>query len=402
MKRISSFLLFYIILMIARAQDDPSPEVIRQGDTRYIRIGKAKKDEHLAGKIHFRGVRFIDNREDSSVAGYSINPENATVVKINFKGGMAGVNPYLNTNYKNAFMADKDSLIVIVNEFRIGFATYRYSGVADHRLIRMKLLLASKYRDHMALIGSYDTTLVYKRDFIHYYVACTKKALKNILERADDLVRQEGDQGGKMTEKQFFARYVPVNRPEYPILRDSHLQQGVYLNFRQFLANAPIPSAPEQGSIWPYPAGQSADSLPEYEEANDILAMNSLGANLDSNSIWGYCDGKIVYVNTGYEAGFYPFIRNGNGFMMASREKLRNPHPQKTVVTVVEIVGFVALIVAIGWLCRNSGSFPAISPGGGSPVIPVRQPPKIAVVAGGKTYRLWGAGIDMQTGKLAF
>lgn len=420
-------IVFNFILLIARAQDSSSQRAYGQGAAKYITIGKAKKDEHLTGKIYFKGVRFVDNRLDTSVVGYSINSNSGSVVKVNFKGGLSAVNRYVNANYKNAFTEDKDSLIVIVNEFRMGFATYKYSGVHDYRLVRMKLLLAGKYKDRIALLGTYDTTLVYKREFIHYYVACAKKALKSILVQADHLARREGDlaekgglekggleKGGlaekgdlseKLTEKQFFARYVPVNRPVYPILRDSCLKKGVYLDFHQFLANVPLDCLPDQGTMAPYFTGKDADYLPEYEEINDVnvWARGDWRANMDSSNIWGYCDGNMVYVNAGSGAGFYPYIRNGNSFTIASRGKMRNPHPQKTIVTVVEIVGFVALIVAIAWLCRNNSSgFSGFSPSGGSGYIPPLPPPKVSVTTGGKTYRLWGDEINMQTGKLKF
>ena len=205
-----------------------------------------------------------------------------------------------------------------------------------------------------------------------------------------------------LTEEQFMGRYVPVNEYDYPIMKDSYLRKGVYLNFLQFVSNSPQ---------------QETDDLPEYESTpghDDMMAEVSRFAKAGSNAVWGYCDGKTVYVNTWCWTGFYPLVRRGNHFdLTAKAERKRVEAPAvhaSTVITIVKIVATVALIGGVLYLTRGNSSnlnldlFPSGGSGSGSySTADISAPlPRITLPVGDKRYEVLATRINMRTGVLEF
>lgn len=144
-----NFVLFFTGLHKVCAQSAVTPVT-----TRYISLKKTKKDESLSGRIHFSGIRLIDNRIDSSSINTCFTAEK--IYKVNFKGGFPAVNSYVNENYRNDWTKDGDSLLVLVNDFRVSIADHPTTPFKAYFLLRMRLVFAQKNKDMLTVLGGED------------------------------------------------------------------------------------------------------------------------------------------------------------------------------------------------------------------------------------------------------
>ncbi|MDR3712814.1 MAG: hypothetical protein P4L51_08365 [Puia sp.] len=421
--------------------------------TKYIRIVWDKKEKPLPGSIPFSGTRFIDDRLDTgSIANFFLGGER---LRLNLENGFSTVNQYVKDGYGSNFSDDRDSLLVMVNDFSTS-GCYGKAGqrliTKRYQLIRLKAELAEKHGRDLTPIGSIDTLLVFEYHRSKGYRSGIKQAIRKILLQAGDLSKNQVTSAGqpvvgKLTEESFVEKYG-WNGRGYAILRDKDLKRGVYLDFRQFVDNSPQPgilvSVEEHPKKMPDSAGlQEQEEMPEYQEVTLSKPVTDSGRSvkLDSSNIWGYCDGNIIYVNSKSRAGFYPLTRDGFLYNIpATNEKAakaRTARRGSTVMTIVGVAAVVALVVVVVCLSRNAPSGGSSSRGGGGssgrggsgrgggggssaahhnpPNIdfgsfsggPVSYGnifilPEIIVTDGGSSYKTRATRIDMQTGLLVF
>jgi hypothetical protein len=108
-------------------------------------------------------------------------------------------------------------------------------------------------------------------------------------------------------------------RFEYPILKDTSFKKGVYASFEEFKNNNP--------------------SIPEFEvkkgKLGDVLYVKmENGESVASRSVWGYCDGKKLYIKTG--DNYYQLYRIDNSFYFngskeISRKERRGQYNEKYI-----------------------------------------------------------------------
>jgi hypothetical protein len=80
-----------------------------------------------------------------------------------------------------------------------------------------------------------------------------------------------------------------------PYTHDYEFREGVFLNYQQFMSNAPIPKTSIVSSI---PAGQ-IDFLSEVLEQQFLTYKDSAGneQKVEISTIWGYCQNRALYLN---------------------------------------------------------------------------------------------------------
>jgi hypothetical protein len=350
--------------------------------TRFLALGKPGKGQSLSTNISFSGLRFIDNRIDTSCIGfvrdmYVAYPNGRSAWsgrtgKVNFKNVLtAELNNYVDANFGGSFSGNKDSLLIVINYFRVSSVSDEFSSI-EPQIVKVKLLFAKKYAERISKIGEYDGSFCYKkRSCKIFYVDCIKKALADILLKASSFGSDTLDPPGGLTENEFLAKYV--NRAERPVLQDSALKRGVYANFEQAIANSP----------------QYPDYEPRYEHlaSYDIVVKDKNGAVVRWDRNWGYSDGKRIYVFGDPSMSLvYPLIKKGNSLIIslesadsaADRSRAR--------------IGNAFMLILAG-----------LSHGvAGGPVDYSVQQPKTTEMIGGKTYETAGIEINPETGRIDF
>jgi hypothetical protein len=387
------WLISCLILMGVRAvraqQPNPNPRHVYkfvppapdQSYTRYIDLGKPGKDETLPQQMNISGVRFLDNRIDTSSIGFArdvdVDFPNWTstsfrLAKVNFNGSLPDIfSDYVNANFKGSFSATGDSLVIVINYFRVSSKSDHFSDI-DPQLIKLNLLFARKEADRIFILGEYDTLLAFKgRSAQPYYTAPVKKALKEVMLKANELMIAVTSPAEILPEDAFLKKYT--GRFSTPVLQSVVLEKGAYGNFRQALTNSP--------------------QYPRYDPAfteivtYDIIVKDTNGVRIGFNKIWGYCDGNTIYVFSRHGgADVYPLIKKGNSLIVSLRNA--DSAADRTSARIVNGYMVIAAILTHGIA--------------GSAVNDQIGPPVVTVRAGRKTYQTVGAEINMETGEIDF
>jgi hypothetical protein len=301
MKRVC--LIAYLILVEWHAL--PAQEINKA--TKLIELDKPGKGETLFQSMNFSGVRFLDNRIDTSSLGfirdmYINNPHGISAWikggKVNFLNSLTDeFNSYVNSNFKGLFASTGDSLLVVINYFRVSSKSEEFPD-DEPQLVKLNLLFARKNADRASIVGEYDSLLVFKsRSYQTYYTGPIKKALREILVTANSLMTAGVSPPETGPEDAFLKKYT--ERAGAGVLQNALLKRGVYANFQQVLTNSP----------------QYVNYEPAYADvaSYNIVVRDSSGAKLGWKQIWGYSDG-----NTENASGQWVYAAGG-GFITRSR-----------------------------------------------------------------------------------
>jgi hypothetical protein len=177
-------------------------------------------------------------------------------------------------------------------------------------------------------------------------------------------------------EKEFYEKKLIAIHGN--IFKDSNLNIGVYTSFSEVIANAPK-----------YPAYYMG-----YEDSiNYDIRVFDGNREISWNDIWGYCDGKTIYVHAEpNRENFYPLIREGNSLTI-SLKPANFETGEKATRSAEKVASGSMLILAIlshGSASGSPGSFGNI------------EPPKIYDKIRKGEYEIEGACINMQTGEIDF
>jgi hypothetical protein len=388
MKRIFLILLFTLILqqiIIENCSAQQHDTAIKKD---YIEIGAHENTQLPVNKINFNGVRFIDNRVDTSSIGYIIKQplyrsgKNAmygpkAFVKINFTNGLCtSLNNYFNIQLKNSFSELSDSLLVIVDHLRVSSIDGDDMEATHTQFIKLKLIMVKKHDGKLTQLRILDSLIRYKRKtFKKDFADCIKYTLKNIILKTS-LQFSDSNNEEYVTEKEFYEKESIAVRGN--IFRDLNLNIGVYANFSEVVANSP----------------KYSSYYMRYEDSinYDILVYDG-NREIYWNDIWGYCDGKNIYVHAeSNRENYYPLIREGNSLTI-SLKPANFKVKEKASRSAEKIASGVMLIPAVLSHGAASGS-----PGNFSNI----EPPKIYDKISKREYEIEGACINMQTGEIDF
>jgi len=365
--------------------------------TTYIQLRLLYKEEVLPGKMNFSGVSFLDNRSDTSKVGYLYQLHHDRShscnlwVKANLANGLApALGNYVDTYFRNSLSPDKDSLVVRIKDFRVGYGTVYPQGdimgifPQSPWLIRVRLEIAQKQKDQLSLLGVLDTVFLFKKggaDFAGSFI----QVIRSILLKGNALTSDTSRRVSASPEERFPSTL------DHPILKDSVLNKGAYADFSQFLINRPS-----------YPICYRKDTgvIREYP-ITSFGVRDSLNKEVDPGKIWGFCDGKRVYVRNGC-CTFYPFDKDDRTFTCSLFKTHNALALQPTVEKPKEKIHIIPLLILLPLFilaAEHQVPIPAISTGG-DPVLVER--PYYMLVSDKKHYIIWGTDVDMQTGKVQF
>jgi len=348
-------------------------------ETRFIELDAPAKEALLPSVLHYSGVRFIDNRIDTSCIAFIRNMcITSQTGKINFKGRLTDeLNNYAYTNFKNSFSGTRDSLLVVINYFRLSSESDEFPGGIEPQFVKCSLLFARKQGGRVSLLSQCDTLLAFKRKPVSAnYKESIKMAMTVILLKGNTLIdKAEADStpGSPATypETDFLRRYV--SQPRLPILQDSTFKRGVYANFQQALLDSPQ-----------YPDYEPRYPNPSYY----ILVKDSNGAKVKWNNIWGYSDGKTIYVFSQLDDGLvYPLIREGNSLVISLANA--DTATDKTNARAINIVLLATAILSRGAIVGTAAGYGI-------------DPPRITEKLGRKKHVAIGTEINMRTGEIEF
>jgi hypothetical protein len=166
-------------------------------------------------------------------------------------------------------------------------------------------------------------------------------------------------------------KYLVSDRYEIPI--HNVLKRGAYENISQMINNSPR----YLNIRYPY-----ADTV-NY----GIVISDDSGHRVSDKLIWGYCDGKTIYVLAEpRRESYYPLIRNENSFIISLV-----PANIRENENAAKLANGVALV------------FGALSGGKGSASLASGiDPPIIFEIIRKRRFQLAGTCINMESGKIDY
>ncbi|MFT3681498.1 MAG: hypothetical protein QM791_14590 [Ferruginibacter sp.] len=261
--------------------------------------------------LPFSAIEVLDYRPDTSKIGFNAYEQGVNFKKITVKNGLQySVNNFYNFYCRQNFSGDSTGLLIIIKKFWIDPSPNRQRKQQDKELERdSDLNLYLEFDFFLKRRGLYfpfrkiDTVyqatrnkndIEYNRfriggyNFFEYVLARTFELPDYKFHAGKfDLVKN------KKTFSELNAHYE--KKRNYPILKDSFLRPGVYMNFQEFRNNLP--------SVTAYTISQ--------EKVIGKVLYKAGGTDTSRISHpFGYCDGKNIYCGD-LE---YPIIRIGDTF----------------------------------------------------------------------------------------
>ena len=268
----------------------------------------------------FYSVSVVDARDDTNAVGYYYIPK-TEALKHSIKPGHAGKNGNIDKWSKVYYCTPslQEALSLWTNEY---MQCKKNSLVKNKLLIVVKKFWLSSEADKISFengkrgqaMNGWDAGLLYKlefyleRDSVFYplYRADSiftykerlndfagmrfvdnsglfiTSALKNSLNNLRNINPDEIiNKRRKLTYSDIKNKYS--NKNETPVLKDAVFKKGVYKDFEEFKANAPF--------------------IKEYElrkgSVGDVLFIKEGDSEYPVRSVWGFCDGKDIFINSG-------------------------------------------------------------------------------------------------------
>ncbi len=236
---------------------DFSPEKL---ESKYYKLkvkGTAPANLHLP----FGGIKIIDSRFDSSKVGFIMSKdffrnEMTIFKKLKIRNGLAkSLEDYYNTYYENAFKPNNLKLLIIIKKFWITSTNpYHHQAQGNSRNLFAGTSLHAKWELY---IFKDDEALAFKR---------IDTVIKSELQVADYLFDKDDSEASSSTringllnffieqfnydkpvsvfrerEKKSYAKIRQINESRFllPVLADSNINNGVFMNFTEFKNNEP-------------------------------------------------------------------------------------------------------------------------------------------------------------------
>lgn len=263
----------------------------------------------------FSNIKVIDKRYDTSSFGYMLDykmsRKDCKLVTAN--GLETDLETYLNTIFKNKFVSNGSSLVIVLRKFRF------YGNYSDDN----KPLSKSNKTDYFLQAGidcfllsdSLYIPLIRKDSAMPVYgalkdaergtsiVSSLKMLLKSL--PIDSAISQIANR--KKLNYQELNEYYD-KKFKYPVIEDCELKKGVYMSFNEFRNNAP---------------SYVNFDVVKSKIADDIYLIKGQDTALTRDA-WGYCDSKNIYI----KAGIRLFVLNKQvkGFSFMGFKKLNHKY----------------------------------------------------------------------------
>ena len=268
-------------------------------------------------KLPFSSIKLIDCRFDTSKLGFMpaiqvIHNKKRVGRKVILEGGVAAaLEKYYNEYYENTFTGTDVQLLIVIKKLwlsgvdneknkPVNIVKNRYAG----SFLYCKLEYYFNRGDFFFPFKRLDTVVngvaieVEKRDMSHYvsYERSFELILKGLIETIDfnkalDNIERLPQKTWAEVEK-FNASYFNI-----PVLKDSAVAKGVFLNFNEFRQNKPSIVNFTEGTI--RIKSNKTENYLDDEHGNRIL------------NYWGYCNGQYLKIG---KYGNDEAFRKGNAF----------------------------------------------------------------------------------------
>lgn len=266
---------------------------------------KEPEDKKPVNKV-IHSVQIIDSRDDTTSVGYCYSPVTLKSGRIVFENGIAEdlknwITAYLGTGNDDL---PGDQIFIWIKKLRVsneatpivledGRQAQAENGWEKGIVAKMELYLK---RDSVFYpLYRYDSIMIMEKELPEkageYIAEVFKDALTKLYSLNFDMVAQKA-------KKLSLTDIIAFNKRNLnlPILNQSILKKGAYTSFEEFKNNNP--------------------SINEYQfkkgEIGDFLYVKENGVEHPDRTVWGFCDGKNIYINSADK--FSLLVREGNTF----------------------------------------------------------------------------------------
>jgi hypothetical protein len=259
--------------------------------------------------LPFNTVEIRDVRPDTTSIGFLKPGAFEKTERINFKNNLASqFHEYITSNYLLKSTDTLIGLIILIKNFRVS-SFMNFAGIKDDNSILWNpgIILSAE----LFLNNGKGYHALYKVDTI-----ITKDAktgwIENVISEAFQTILQKA--GNKnltqmhIGKTEFSDQDIEDHAEGFyniPIISDSILNKGVYMNFTEFKINNPSIKSFE------IKKGKLSDEL-YISEANQTYPLQDF---------WGYCDGKNLFIHSA--KNLFQLYKAGNTFNTLAFKSLK-------------------------------------------------------------------------------
>jgi hypothetical protein len=329
--------LAFVFLLLFMLQHTCSAQYDNNNKRDSIKILKARysyhkmttdKNEKSAVRLPYDTIVFQDVRYDTTffTMNYpSFQFSNSYTTKDNlYDGFVKGITRYFNNYYGTADNDENKELVCFIKKFSItsqyDFLEHFNSGnLHNDTASQVNIEIECYYKHDDTLYPAVKLDTSYTRRLPNITVSsCIKELLKPLMTKIEQADLERIAKRKAYMETEITKRYT--DRFNIPVLTTSAYKKGVYKNFSEFKSNSP--------------------SIDSFTIATDRLKVNATNTkNFDLTSlayralqkrstavflydrnnqlispseVFGYCDGKTIWIQHG--AFFYPLQKISNSF----------------------------------------------------------------------------------------
>lgn len=261
--------------------------------------------------LPFHNIQILDARPDTSSIGFL--RYGGTTNKLYLEKGLANTfTNFINTNYK--LSKDTNNLLILIKEFRVSDYASKL-GLEDVNISQWNsgIIISGE----LFLNNGNNYRALYKVDSILVVISnnetaeeSVERSFRAILRKSQDKSLSEMHIGKTAFSFDDIKKHIDdfVN---FPVLKSTTYNKGVYKNFNEFKTNNP--------------------SIINFEikkgKLSDELFINDGNQSYPIQDFWGYCNGKNLFI---YSAkNLFQLIRTGNTFNIRGMKSFKT---RKTLI----------------------------------------------------------------------
>ncbi|MEO8711451.1 MAG: hypothetical protein ABI405_04970 [Parafilimonas sp.] len=259
--------------------------------------------------LPFNTVEILDVRPDSTSIGFLKSGTFEKTERINFRNNLASqFHEYITMNYLLRNTDTITGLIILIKNFRVS-SFMNFAGVKDDNsilwnsgIILSAELFLNNGKGYHALYKV--DTLITEDSKTGWIESAIVEAFQTILQKVANKNLSQIHIGKTEFSDQDIEDHV-AGFYNIPIINDSILNVGVYLNFTEFKVNNP--------------------SIKNFEikkgKLSDELYISEGNQTYPLQDFWGYCDGKNLFIHSA--KNLFQLYKAGNTFNTLAFKSLK-------------------------------------------------------------------------------
>jgi len=333
MKHAFIFLLLIFLQDVCSAQFDNAnkKDSIKVPQAKYQYYNLTTNRDHPDILLPYDSIEFRDVRYDTTfimMAFPLLHVSRTYNVKVNLDGGLAqNVTRYFNNYYSTVNNNGQKAAVCYIKKFSVTLQHellehfFNTGNLPDDTANQVDIEVECYYKkgDRFFPAVRFDTS--YRHHFPDIILNASrqiKTLLQPLMSKIEQVNLEHVEKRNAYSEEDISKRYA--DRFNFPILKTAVYKKGVYKSFNEFRNNAPsIDSFTISTDKMKVNEGNNLLIDPEslawkgFQTKNTAVFLYDENNNLISPSgIFGYCDGKTIWIQHG--AFFYPLVKTGNSF----------------------------------------------------------------------------------------